>query len=424
MLDLSILLVEDEETIREELGFFLRHLAPGGVYVASDGEAGLELYRKHRPDIVITDLEMPQRNGMEMIEEIRRIDPGQPVIVTTAHSDSRFLLRAIELRIDHYLLKPIDLSILEEKIAKIGRQLRLERELRQQRQILEEIAHLEGNMLIVLDHTFEPIFLNREYLEFFGTDSVEEYRERECRLSDHMQHQEETFVPEKRDGFDWVRELERKEPGRRVIALKNPRSRAITFYAVSITRIPETGHTIVALSEITELATRQQFYRRRARFDELTGLYNRFVFNEEFTDRIKRARSLGKSLCLILFDLDHFKVINDRYGHPVGDRILVEVAQLLRELVEPGDFLGRWGGEEFVILTCRDPEGARELAEKIRRELKKRLFSEEITLQCSCGIACSRVGKGTEEVKELFRRADTALYRAKNEGRDRVVVDR
>ena len=421
MHDLSILLVEDEETIREELGFFLRYLAPEGVYVASDGEAGLELYRKHRPDIVITDLEMPQQNGMEMIEEIRRIDPGQPVIVTTAHSDSRFLLRAIELRIDHYLLKPIDLSILEEKIAKIGRQLRLEREFRQQRQILEEIAHLERSMLIVLDNAFAPIFLNREYLEFFRADSLEEYRERGCRLSDCMQHQEETFVPESREGFDWVRELEKREPGRRVIALKNPHNRKVAFYTVSITKIAESGHVIVALSEITELATRQQFYRRRARFDELTGLYNRFVFNEEFAERIKRAQGLGKSLCLILFDLDHFKAINDRHGHSVGDRILVEVAQLLRGLVEPGDFLGRWGGEEFVILTFRDPKETQALAEKVRRELKKHLFAEEITLRCSCGIACSREGKETAE--KLFRRADAALYRAKNEGRDRVVAD-
>ncbi len=424
MRELSILLVEDEETIREELGFFLGHLAPGGVFVAPDGEEGLRLYREHRPDIVITDLEMPQRNGMELIEEIRRIDPSQPVIVTTAHSDSRFLMKAIELQVDHYLLKPIDLSILEEKIEKIARQLRLEQELQQQRQVLEEIAHLEGNMVIVLDEAFEPIFLNREYLEYFGVKSLEAYQEGENRLSDFMLVQEETFVPQNREGFAWVKELEQKEVGQRMIALRGPHKEKTTFYNVFITRIGETGHTIVALSEITELAMRQLFYRRHARFDELTGLYNRFVFNKELAKGIDRARRLGRNLCLILFDLDHFKQINDRYGHSVGDRILVEVAQLLRELEGPEDFLGRWGGEEFVILTSRGFEGAQALAEKIRREIKRRLFVEGISLQCSCGIACSGVGGETMEAEELFRRADRALYRAKNEGRDRVVVDR
>ena len=424
MHSLSILLVEDEEAILEELGLFLQHLAPGGLFVAVDGEAAMELYRKHRPDIVITDLEMPGRNGLEMIEEIRKIDPSQPVIVTTAHSDSTFLLKAIELQIDHYLLKPIDLSILEKKIEKIARRLQTEWELLEKKQILEEIANLEGNMVIVLDEVFAPIFLNRGYLDYFGVASLEEYLTRGYQLSDRMQFQDETFVPEEcQAGFAWVRELERKEPGRRIIALKGTDPKETTYYHVFITRVNETGHTIVALSEITELAMRKNYYRRQASIDELTGLYNRFVFNRELAARIEQAQKHGKDFCLILFDLDHFKAINDRYGHDVGDRILIETAQLLKTMVEPGEFLGRWGGEEFALITPQGSQRALVLAEKIRQELRKRRFSEGISLRCSCGIACSGSEEKMRDTQELFRRADRALYRAKNEGRDRVVVD-
>uniref|UniRef100_UPI0025E9F87F sensor domain-containing diguanylate cyclase n=1 Tax=Nitratifractor sp. TaxID=2268144 RepID=UPI0025E9F87F len=363
MRELSILLVEDEKMIREELAFFLQHLAPGGLFVASDGETGLELYREHHPDVVITDLEMPGKCGMEMIEEIRAIDPTQAVIVSTAHSDTGFLLKAIELQIDHYLLKPINLAMLEQKIAQIRRRLELEEELRQKKQILEEIANLEGNMVIVLDETLTPIFLNQGYLSYFGVASLEAYQKGGYQFCDFIQLQEETFIPECREGFAWVRELEREALGRRMIALQGSRKDEATFYNVFITRIDETGHTIVALSEITELAMRKNFYRRQARIDELTGLYNRFVFNQELTKRIDRARNLGKELCLILFDLDHFKKINDQYGHMVGDQMLVEVARLLREVEGPEDFLGRWGGEEFVIMTSRGREETRALAE-------------------------------------------------------------
>ena len=424
MYELSLLLVEDEEAILEEFSFFLRHLAPGGLYVASDGETGLRLYREHRPDIVITDLEMPGKNGMEMIEEIRKIDPAQPVIVSTAYSDSAFLLKAIELQIDHYLLKPIDLERLEKKIEKIARRLRTEWELREKKQILEEIANLEGNMVIVLDEAFAPIFLNRGYLDYFGVASLEEYLKQGYQLSDRMQFQDETFVPEEcRDGFAWVGELERKEPGRRMIALKGAKNQGTTYYHVFITRVEETGHIIVSLSEVTALATRKNYYRRQASIDELTGLYNRFIFNQELSERFHRARTQAKSFCLILLDLDHFKQINDRYGHMVGDRMLVEVARLLKSVEGPEDFLGRWGGEEFVLVTSRGREESLELAERIRRELKQRQFPEGITLRCSCGIACSGSGEKTLDPEELFRRADRALYQAKNEGRDRVVVD-
>jgi len=175
--DLRILFVEDEAAAREELGYFLQRLAPGGVYLAASGQEGLELYREHRPDIVVTDLEMPGMHGLEMVEEIRRIDPAQPIIVTTAHSESRFLVRAIELKIDHYLFKPIDLEILEEKIGKISRQLRLEKEIEEQRLVMEEIAHFESNMLMVLDRRMRPIFLNRALLDFFGVESVLKTRE-------------------------------------------------------------------------------------------------------------------------------------------------------------------------------------------------------------------------------------------------------
>lgn len=422
--DLTILFVEDEEWIREELGYFLRRLAPGGVLTAADAEEGLKLFREHRPDLVITDLEMPGMHGLEMIREMRRIDPGRPILVVTAHSDTRFLIKAIELKVDHYLLKPVDLELLEDKIRQIGRQIELERRVGQQRIIMEEIAEIKGSMLMVLDRDLNALFLNRAYMEYVGCETPEACQQRAPSLARYMIEREGSFVPEHREGFAWVREIEALPPSRRIVALKRPLEEKEVIYSVALSYNPETGHRIVAFSEITELVSSRDYYREHAKRDELTGLYNRFVFNRKFDQLSREAIERGGELSMILMDLDHFKAINDRYGHDFGDKVLRDVARVLQQSVGPEDFLARWGGEEFVILSQKGPEETLELAERIRQKVAEVKYGEKEALHCSCGVATLRLEEDASDNHKMFRRADKALYQAKQMGRNRVFYDR
>lgn len=158
---------------------------------------------------------------------------------------------------------------------------------------------------------------------------------------------------------------------------------------------------------------------RKASTDALTGALNRHGLGDLALGELQRARRHQRPLAAILFDLDHFKRINDYYGHATGDAVLKEVAQLVRTNLRLTDLFVRWGGEEFVILASEiAPEEARLLAEKLCRLFREHRRTGLPAFTASFGVACLQPG---DDVESLVARADQAMYRAKQEGRDRVV---
>jgi diguanylate cyclase (GGDEF)-like protein len=158
--------------------------------------------------------------------------------------------------------------------------------------------------------------------------------------------------------------------------------------------------------------------------DGLTGLYNHRTFQERFTEMLARAERQSTKLAIILTDVDHFKKVNDTYGHPVGDIVLKKVAQVLAESIRKIDIVARYGGEEFaVILEGTDAAGAHKLAERIRTDMAKQQFQSEkgtFSVTMSLGIAC--MPDDGREKHVLVEHADQALYFAKHNGRNRSVT--
>ncbi|MDZ7751365.1 MAG: GGDEF domain-containing protein [Gammaproteobacteria bacterium] len=166
--------------------------------------------------------------------------------------------------------------------------------------------------------------------------------------------------------------------------------------------------------------------KRLAALDALTGTYNRRFGLSRLREEFKRAVRSKSPLGVMMADIDHFKPVNDTYGHLVGDRVLISVTQTLRQGLRDGDVLVRWGGEEFlVILPGGSIDDCRQVAERIRQRVKETRFTDEdqtfhVTL--SIGVA-SYPETDVEEEQRLVGLADDALYAAKHQGRDRVVTD-
>lgn len=178
--------------------------------------------------------------------------------------------------------------------------------------------------------------------------------------------------------------------------------------------------------EINTLREEVRRTRTESLQDSLTGLANRRAFDERVAAEIATTVTAERPEppCLLMIDIDHFKRINDRLGHAAGDAVLCEVARTLKAQAREVDRVARYGGEEFcVLLPHTEHEGAMQAAERLRAAVSQISIpweDETLTVTVSTGMACARDTK--EHLRSLLRRADEALYRAKAEGRNRVVV--
>lgn len=172
----------------------------------------------------------------------------------------------------------------------------------------------------------------------------------------------------------------------------------------------------------TALRRQKEYAELLARTDALTGLANRRAFDEAAEQEVQRARRYNTPLALVMADLDHFKLINDRHGHYVGDQVLQHFAHILSASVRNLDLVGRWGGEEFAILMPgTDLEEAVQAAERMRQAVMKAappLDDHACAYTASFGVAAFRAD--TPTMVSLLGRADAALYHAKGSGRNRV----
>jgi diguanylate cyclase (GGDEF)-like protein len=179
---------------------------------------------------------------------------------------------------------------------------------------------------------------------------------------------------------------------------------------------------LVRLDPCDERFQREMFERTVR--DPMTGLYNRSYFLDQIGALRCRHGAQGIGLAVLMLDVDHFKGINDRYGHLAGDAVLREVATVLREATRPEDLVARYGGEEFVVaLPVSAPDLATERAERIRAsQAARRILAggEEIRVSVSIGLAFGAPGRLRDELT-LIETADQALYRAKSAGRNRVA---
>jgi diguanylate cyclase (GGDEF)-like protein len=169
---------------------------------------------------------------------------------------------------------------------------------------------------------------------------------------------------------------------------------------------------------------RSRNLHRMAMTDPLTGIANRRHIEELARRALAHAGAHGEPLCVLVLDVDHFKAVNDAFGHAVGDQVLVRVAQACKQALRRFDLLGRMGGEEFlIVLPDTSLEVAMQIAERLRRKVESLpLASLAPGLQITASVGAAETDHEADDLPELVRRADTAMYRAKDAGRNRVEM--
>lgn len=198
-------------------------------------------------------------------------------------------------------------------------------------------------------------------------------------------------------------------------------SEANHFSEESINLATEFANQVAVVLENARLFKETQ---TQAITDALTGVFNRRGLFQQGEFELRRARRINRPFCAMIFDIDHFKRINDHYGHKVGDEVLQKLAERCQNTSRTVDLISRYGGEEFVILLPEtNLESAARVAERLRQSIMNEPFKTNagaLRLTVSLGIA---EAKETDSLHTLIERADVALYKAKNAGRNRVVFD-
>ena len=175
---------------------------------------------------------------------------------------------------------------------------------------------------------------------------------------------------------------------------------------------------------IRKLVESRQKIEEMVMSDELTGIFNRRHSLMRFGEEFQKAKRFRSNLSCVMIDIDHFKNINDNYGHLIGDKVLKDFSLFLSKFIRAYDILGRYGGEEFlIVLPDTDLESTKHFAERLRREVREMLVikadSYQINLTISLGVAS--LSKHDNILDDVLKRADDGLYKAKNTGRDRVA---
>ncbi|MEO5344798.1 MAG: diguanylate cyclase [Magnetococcus sp. YQC-9] len=422
---LTVLYVEDDPDIHLLLDRVIRAHC-GELITARDGEEGLRLFELKRPDIIVTDILMATLDGLAMTKLIRDLEPEVPIIVTTAHSDAEFFMRSIDLGIDRYVLKPTDPQILVKALQHCARLLWRRRETESANRYVRFLLDIQPNLLLVTHHD-RLEYINRAFLNLLGYQTLEQFLASGARLGDRLLDRtgkplfEAGAEPGPDPGLSVLLHASREHS---VVYLRGAdQPEAIpTPFAITSNPLPELNRYIFSFSDVTHLEQEKQQLEIQAFTDPLTGTCNRARLQGVLNAELRRAHRHEIPLSIILCDIDHFKRINDGFGHQVGDDVLRQVSALMTSNIRAEDILARWGGEEFMIVSPQnDMESQRLLAEKLRGLIENTQFPTVGRITCSFGVA-QRQEEDT--IRILTERADRALYAAKEGGRNRVVASR
>jgi diguanylate cyclase len=278
---------------------------------------------------------------------------------------------------------------------------------------------LDSQRAIVIVSNGEEIEeVNRAFLNFFGYRDLAEFLKNHHCVCDLFEPNDRFFHMGKIDVYtSWIDALSELPDSNRIVIMIDRNGDKHAFH--SEIAFISTTFTVVSFTDITETMEENIQLQNKVFFDPLTKIHNRNFFETHINSFIRARNVQQKELALAIFDLDNFKVVNDTYGHNIGDDILQSLAKLVQTSLRAEDEIIRWGGEEFILLiSVASLESATKVVENLRKTIERHTFDDVSHITCSFGIT---LFQQDEPILQTIARADKALYEAKSSGRNRVI---
>ncbi|MCP4768009.1 MAG: EAL domain-containing protein [Gammaproteobacteria bacterium] len=433
----SILVVDDDERARESLSLLLKRQWKD-ITEAEDGEVAIELIQQRQFKIIILDLNMPKKSGDQVLAFIKERKINTTVIVLSGETSINKVTEAVRLGAYDIFKKPYNFDELEHAIRNALDKSRIEEE---KAQIQSRLAHSEQLHRYMVDNSPDLIYILNLKGEFsFVNDSVTKllgYDKAEL-LGKHYSH---FIADEDRMKAEYLfNERRRASRSNRTIELglkchsTDPTKpfdvnvRPIELNSMGIYSVDIKGSSKVSTYQGTYGVARDISSRKKAEklitfqayHDLLTKLPNRAMLLDRLDLAIKQSVRTSETLIVMFLDLDRFKLINDSFGHVVGDQLLVEVAGRLKDEIRTGDTLARLGGDEFMLLLPQPTsrEQAESVAQKLIASLQQPFFlrNKEVYINVSIGIAV--FPDDSSDINTLIKNADMAMYDVKSTGKN------
>lgn len=276
-----------------------------------------------------------------------------------------------------------------------------------------------NNSIAVIADKRSIISINKVGLKFFGYTSLKNFKSSHSSISD-LFVEEDGCVDKYTYGKNWIETVEKSKRKSIKIKLFSVEDQMYYYFHLRVSKMSYGNQYILSFNNITDIEQEKMQIKKLAELDPLTQIYNRVKLNTIFPEILYKANRYGQHFSVVLLDIDHFKRINDEYGHNVGDKVLIELARLVTLELRQSDMFARWGGEEFIIVSeMSTKKETVALASRLRAQVENYSFDEVKHITCSFGV--TEFKDGDTQIR-LFERVDTALYEAKENGRNQVVT--
>jgi len=281
---------------------------------------------------------------------------------------------------------------------------------------LQKLFDLQINIIIISSGN-SVIMANQAMFDFFGFNNLDEYLQNNGCICDSFVTNDTFFhLGKVALGENWISEIKGLPDERRIVTMLDNNSVSHAF-SVSVSEFEE-GSFIVSFTDISNTMMEHSKLKIKATHDKLTGALNREFFDNNIYSIKNDARP--KQLGFVLCDIDHFKEVNDTYGHNRGDMVLKDFTNIVRDSIRDTDYLIRWGGEEFIVLMrVNSIDSLEQATEHMRTRIEKYNFEGVGKITSSFGITLYIEG---EEILDTLERVDKALYKAKDNGRNQLQV--
>ncbi len=406
---LEILVVDDDPTaclLNERI--LSRHGAI--VQTANSGAEALKLFAERHHPLVITDICMPGMNGIELVTNLRQQDSSVQIIAATATYETELLISAIQLGFNDYIIKPVENEKLLWAVKRGLDAVMVRRRLEEEQIKFQTVVESMGEGITIKDLNFRVLHQNRAMTEKFGN------------LIGSFCYQ--IFgLDEPCNNCPTIRAM---KDGQHHSSCRDYQRDGATFHIESTSSLIRDSRGIVTgsveiIRDISERIKNEQTIRDMAFHDPLTGLANRRLFEDRLQQTIAKSRRYGMKFGLLFLDLDHFKEVNDTFGHEAGDLVLVEAGERIRACCKRDlDTIGRQGGDEFciIITDCGGREQLAAIAKRLLEQFVRPFLLADSRLTVTTSIGISMFPDNGQIMKELQIAADRAMYASKQAGRN------